>query len=182
MSGFGAGRPASAQIACNSAFCQPPVTIFAAAFKVMLIGITSLLLMWALVYISSPKVRAGITVALMRRDAISGLSFLRSGASLYRVVPALAARFSMCRLARSVLSKKTPTHLCSRLFSMWCSPNCTPGRSAVGRCLLQGKWKSSVFDRSKFIPPWLASSCSWFPAAVRVVAFRCHDTDIASTQ
>jgi len=126
------------------------VTIFTAAFRHMLIGTTSRLLMWFLVYISSPKVRAGITVALIRRDAISGLSFLRSGMSLYSVVPALAARFSMCMVARSVLSKKTPTHLCSRLFGMWCSPNCTLGRSAVGRCLPQGKWKSSVLDRSKF--------------------------------
>jgi len=105
------------------------------------------------VYISSPKVRAGITVALMSHDAISGLSFLRSGASLYRVVSALAAHFSMCRVARSVLSKKTPTHLCSRLLGMLCSPKCTSGRSAVGRCLLQVKWKTSVFDRSKFILP-----------------------------
>jgi len=153
MSGLGAGRPALAQIGRNSAFFQPPITILAAAFKVMLIGTTWVTLMWALVYISSPKVRAGITVALMSRDAISGLCFLRSGVSLCRVVPALAARFSMYRLARSVLSKKTPTHLCSKLFGMWCSPNCTPGRSAVGRCLPQGKWKSSVFDRLKFIPP-----------------------------
>jgi len=135
MSGFGASSPASAQIARNSAFYQPPVTILAAAFKVILIGTISVLLMWALVYIFSPKVRAGITVALMSRDAISGLSFLRSGASLYRVVPALAACFSMCRVAQSVLSKKTPTHLSSRWFGMWCSPNCTPGRSAVVRCL-----------------------------------------------
>jgi len=96
----------------------------------MLIGTTSRLLMWFLVYISSLKVRAGITVALISRDAISGLSFLSSGASLYRVVPALAARFSMCRVGRSVLSKKTPTHLCSRLFGMSCCPNC------VGTCIL----------------------------------------------
>jgi len=102
MSGLGAGRPASAQIARNSAFCQSPVTILAAAFKVMLIGATSVLLIWALVYISSLKVRAGITIALMSHDAISGLSFLRSGASLYRVVPALGARFSICRVARSI--------------------------------------------------------------------------------
>ena len=78
MSGFGAGRSASAQIARNSAFCQPPVTILAAAFKVMLIGTISVLLMLALVYISSLKLRAGITVALMSHDAISGLSFLVS--------------------------------------------------------------------------------------------------------
>jgi len=175
-------RPAFAQIARSSAFCHPPVTIFAAAFRHMSIGTTSRLLMWFLVYISSPKVRAGITVALMSRDAISGLSFLRSSASLYRVDPALAARFSMCRVGRSVLSKKTPTHLCSRLFAMWCSPNCTPGRSAVGRFFRQGKWKSSVFERSKFIPPWLASSCSWFLAAMKVMAFRCHDTQIAIKQ
>jgi len=158
------------------------VTIFAAAFRHILIGTTSRLLMWFLVYISSPKVRAGITVALITRDAISGLSFLKSGASLYRVGPALAARFSICRVARRVLSKKTPTHLCSRLFGMWCSLNCTPRRSAVGMVLPQGKWKSSVFERSKFIPPWLASSCSWFPAAVRVMAFCCHDTEITSKQ
>jgi len=180
--GEGACRPAFAQIARSSAFCYPPVTIFAAAFRHMLIGTTSRLLMWFFVYISSPKVRAGITVALMSRDAISGLSFLRSGASLYRVVPALAARFSMCRVGRSVLSKKTPTHLCSRLFGMLYSPNCTPGRSAVERSFPQGKWKSSVFARSKFIHPWLASSCSWFPAAVSVMAFPCHDTEIASKQ
>jgi len=84
----------------------------------MLIGTTSWLLMWFLQYISSPKVRAGITVALVSRDAISGLSFLRSGASLYRILPALAARFSMCRVAWSLQSKNTPTHLCSRLFGI----------------------------------------------------------------
>jgi len=158
------------------------MTIFVAAFRHMLISTTSRLLMWFLVYISSPKVRAGITVALVSQDAISSLSFIRSGASLYSVDLALAARFSMCGVARSVLSKKTPTHFCSRLFGMWCSPNCTPSRSAVGMILPQGKWKSSVFERSKFIPPWLDSSCSWFPAAVRVIAFRCHDTEVASRQ
>jgi len=94
------------------------VTIFAAAFRYILIGTTSRLLMWFLLYISSPKVRPWITVALMSQDAISGLSFLRSGTSLYRVDPALAACFAMCRVAQSVLSKKTPTHLCSRLFGM----------------------------------------------------------------
>ena len=106
------------QIAQSSAFCHPPVTILAAAFSHMLIATTSWLLIWFLIYISSLKVRAEITVALMSWDAISDLSFLRSSASLYRVDPALATRFSMCRVARKVLSKKTPTHLCSRLFGM----------------------------------------------------------------
>jgi len=71
----------------------------------MLIGTTSQLLMGILVYISSPKIRGGITVALMSRDTISGLSFLSSGTSLYRVDLALTARFSMYRVGRSVLSK-----------------------------------------------------------------------------
>jgi len=92
--------------------------MFAAAFRDMLIGTISRLLMWFLAYISSSKIKAGITVALMSRDAISGFSFLRSGASLYRVDPALAASFSMWKIARKVLSKKTPTYLCSKLFSM----------------------------------------------------------------
>jgi len=84
----------------------------------MLLGTTSRLLMWFLVYISSPKVRAGITVAMMSQDAIAGLSFLRSGVSLYRVDLALAVHLLIYRLAQRVLSKKTPTYLCSRLFGV----------------------------------------------------------------
>jgi len=158
------------------------VTILTAAFRHMLIGTTSWLLMWFLMYIFSPKVRAETIVALISRDAISGLSFLSSSASLYMANLALAAHFWICRVARSVMSKKTPTHHCSRLFSMWSSPNCTLGRSAVAMILPQGKWKSLVFERSKFIPPCLTSSCSWFPATVRVMTFRYHDTEIASKQ
>jgi len=111
------------------------VTIFAATFKHILVGTTSRSLLWFLVYISSPKVRAGISVALMSWDNISDMSFLRSGARLYRVDLALAVHFSTWRVAHRVLLKKTPTHLCFRLLGMWCSPNCTLGRSAVAMIL-----------------------------------------------
>jgi len=158
------------------------MTIFAAACRYILIGTTSWLVMWFLVYTCSPKVRAGITVALMSRDAISGLSFLRSGTSLYRADLALSAHFSIWRMTWSILSKKTPIYVCSTLFGIWYSPNCAPKRSTGGVILPQGKWKSLVFERSKFIPPWLASSYSWFPAAMRVIAFHCHDTEIANKQ
>jgi len=122
----------------------------------------------------------GMTIALIRGDAISGRSRLRRGMSLYSLIEAVAALLAICISGRRFDENKVPIHLCSVLFVMVCGPIVVGAMSLVGVSLLHEKWKSSVLDMSKFIPPTLAWVWISFPDRERSLEFSSYDWEMAT--